>query len=90
MSNFNNGSRQGQQVRTGRFGEPEVLKTAYEVVNKKSGEIIPDHYKCYFEVGSQLFKIEISPRLKETKKGGNAMWVKITKKVKQRAVASSF
>lgn len=68
-----------QQVRTNKFGEAEVLKTAYEVVDRKTGKVLPI-YKCYFEVGSQLYKIEISHRLKATKKGGAAMWVKITKK----------
>jgi hypothetical protein len=84
MSNYNN---QGPRINNDRFGNAYQLKTAYEVVNKKSGELIADHFKCSIEIGGKLYRIETSPRLKETKNGNNAIWVKVTRIQKQKAVA---
>lgn len=65
-----------------RTGENELLKLASQKVDRKSGELVNAH-KCYFEVGSKLYKIEITNANKEGKNGGSALWVKITEKKKQ-------
>jgi hypothetical protein len=78
-----------QRVSTDRFGNPYVLKTAYQVENRKTGEIV-NSFKTYFEIGSQLYKVEISERLKESKNGKNGMWVKFTKVKKQSATNQRF
>lgn len=82
-NNNNNGGGSMQNVRPNRFGEAETLKTANAVIDKKSGAVLPI-FKTYFEAGGQLYKIEISERKKETKSGNPAMWVKITKKNRNR------
>jgi hypothetical protein len=76
MANFE------QRVTTNRFNEQEILKTAIAVVNKKTGQIMPI-FMTYFEIGTQLYKLELSPRNKPTKDGRAAMWCKITRKNKK-------
>ena len=72
--------KQNQNVRVNfKTGNEEILKTLYEVVDKKSGQIITNVFKGYFEIGGKLFQVTVSPRLKETKQGGNAVWCKIVK-----------
>lgn len=85
----NFGQQSQQRVSMNRFGESEILKTANAVVDKKTGDILPI-YKAYFEIGGQLYKVEVSDRKKETKTGNPAMWVKITKKKKQSQTAQRF
>ena len=82
QSNQNNGNYK-PQVKTNRFGDPEVLITLQTVVDKKSGECLPI-FKSYVELGGQLYKIEVSNRNKETKSGNPAMWCKITKRKKEQ------
>lgn len=65
-----------------KTGEQYQLKVAENVVDKKTGSVLPIA-KTYFEVGSKLFKIEISDCKKETKNGRGGFWVKITEKKKQ-------
>lgn len=65
------------RISTDRFGNNFQLKTAKVVVNKKNGEVL-NVYKAWVELKGQLYKIEVSPRLKETKDGQPAMWVKVT------------
>lgn len=84
------GQRNTQQVNMDRFGNPYILKTAKEVVNKKTGEVIHNNFKCYAEVDGKLLKIEISERKKELKDGGNGVWVKITKVKKQSQSRQTF
>lgn len=79
-------SKFDQQVRTDRFGNPYILKTAHGVVTK-DGQLMEGFYKGYFEQNGQLFKLEISPRNKETKKGDPAVWFKVTKVKKQQTNA---
>lgn len=79
-----------QRVSTNRFGESEILKTASAVVDKKTGDVLPI-FKTYVEIAGQLYKIEVSNRIKETKNGLPAMWVKVTKKAKRsQATAQRF
>lgn len=84
---YNNNNKQAR-ISTDRFGNAYQLKTAMEVVNKKTGEVIADNFRCYVELGGKLYKIEISPRHKETKTGGNAVWVKVTKSEQQKRQSS--
>lgn len=79
-----------QRVSTDRFGNPFVLKTAKEVVNKKTGEIVENCFKTYIEIEGKLLKIEISPRTKEMKDGANGVWVKVTKQKKQSQNKARF
>jgi hypothetical protein len=82
-----NGGR-NTRINNDRFGNAYQLKTAYEVTNKKTGEVIDNHYKCTVELGGKLYRIEVSPRVKETKNGANAMWCKVTKiNAQQRATS---
>lgn len=81
---FNNNNRQQAFIKNDRFGNPFQLKTAMEKIDKKTGEIVSDCFQTYVELGKQLYKIEISPRVKETKTGGNAVWVKVTKQSAQK------
>lgn len=71
-------------VRNDRFGNAYQLKTAMEKTDKKTGEIVENCFSTYCELGGKLYKIEISPRVKETKTGGNAVWVKVTKVTQQK------
>lgn len=82
-----NNSNRGSRISTDRFGRPYQLKTAMEVV-AKDGTVIQNHFKAHVELGGKLYEIYISPREKETKSGGNACWVKVTKKDKQQRQSS--
>lgn len=82
MSNFK------QNVRTDRFGNPYMLKTA-EAVTSKQGETL-NVYKTFIEVGGKLIKLEISERHKETRSGKPAMWVKATSVTKRQRNSASF
>jgi hypothetical protein len=75
-------------IRNDRFGNPTMLKMAKSVVNRKTGEVLPV-YKTYLEVGSSMFKVEISEVKKETKDGNPGMWVKFTKMSKRTNVQQS-
>lgn len=88
MSYNNNIQKPQQQVRTNRFGEAEILKTASQVVDKKTGDTLPI-YKTYFEIKGKLYKVEVSERKSETKNGLPAMWVKITSKKQQQVQRNS-
>jgi len=79
---FNNNNRQNR-VNTDKFGNPNILFTATQVVSKKTGQAY-EIYKGFFEQNGQLFKVEISERQKETKSGLPAKWVKVTKMRKQQ------
>jgi hypothetical protein len=70
-------------IRNDRYGNPNILKMAKSVVSKKTGEVMPI-YKTYLEVGSIMFKVEISECKKETKDGHPGMWVKFTKMPKRQ------
>jgi hypothetical protein len=83
---FPNNSQQQQNVRTNIFNEPEILKKATQVMNKKTGSLVAGCYKAYFEIGGQLFKVETSNSNKESKDGRPTIWIKITKKVKRASV----
>lgn len=75
---FNNNNRQTPYIKNDRFGNKFQLKTAMEKVDKKTGEVVENCFSTFVEIGKSLYKIEISPRVKETKSGGNAVWVKVT------------
>lgn len=81
---FQNNNNRTPYIKNDRFGNPFQLKTAMEKTDKKTGEVITDCFQTFVELGKQLYKIEISPRVKETKSGGNAVWVKVTKSVQQK------
>ena len=78
-----------QNTRTDKFGNATLLKVAKSVVNRKTGEVYPI-FKTYLEVGSQLYKVEISECKKDTKDGNPGMWVKFTKMAKRAATANKF
>ena len=73
----NQQSNYPSNVQTDRFGTYQ-LKTALEVVDKKTGQIVSGHFKVYFELGGKLYKFEISARKKEHKSGRDGLWVKAT------------
>lgn len=75
---FPNNNRNQAWIKQDRFNQSFQLKTAMEKVDKKSGEVVEGCFQTYVELGKALYKIEISPRVKETKTGGNAVWVKVT------------
>ena len=85
-------NNQTSSIRTDKFGNPYQLKLAGQVTNKKSGEIIENAFKCYFEAsGGKLYKVEVGMANKQTKDGRNGVWVKMTSVKKQvRAAATSF
>lgn len=62
-----------------RFGNPTNLSKLTQAQNRKTGEVYSSIYKGYFESGSQLFKVEVSPCNKESKDGRGQMWCKVTK-----------
>ena len=76
-------------VRTDRFGNPNILKFAKEVTNKKTGEVMPI-YKTYIEIGSTMVKVEVSHANKESKDGKRGMWVKFTKMSKRQQGGGGF
>jgi hypothetical protein len=67
-------------IRNDRFGNPSVLKLAKPVVNKKTGEEMPI-FRCYVEIGSCLYRIDVSESRKEGRPG---MWIKVTKQARNR------
>lgn len=78
------------RISSDRFGNPFQLKFAAQVVNRKSGEVIENAYKQYFELGGQLYKVEVSKAAKTKDVKGvtlEGVWVKVTK-VKKPAATS--
>ncbi|MBI1836844.1 MAG: hypothetical protein HYR91_06215 [Flavobacteriia bacterium] len=71
---------------TDKFGNPTSLTALTQVVDKKSGELLPI-FKGYFESNGQLYKLELSNSNKESKSGLPQKWCKITK-VKKKAVST--
>ena len=86
-NNNNNGSR--QNVRNNRFGDPEVLTSLKQKVDKKSGDLLPI-YKGYVEINGSLFSIEVSNCNKENADGIERKWCKVTKKVKRSNSQQKF
>jgi hypothetical protein len=76
------------RVQTDRFGNPYQLITAEQKTDRKTGEVLESIYQGWIELGNSLYKIEISPRNKETRSGKAAMWVKVTKTTKRKQVSS--
>ena len=62
-------------ARTDRFGNPSLLKLAKPVVNRKTGDVLPI-FRGFFEIGTQLYRVDISESKKEGREG---MWFKVTK-----------
>lgn len=72
-----------QDVRTDRFGNSYTLKRT----TKKKGKTGDTEFNhAYFEIGKQLYKIEVSEAEKEGKyENSGDYWVKVTKsKPKQK------
>jgi hypothetical protein len=84
----NQGSSQGNsrvRITNDRFGNPQQIKTAYQAIDKKNGgQLLDGCYKAYFELGGKLYKVETSPRNKETKNGNPAIWMRVTQVRKQQ------
>lgn len=86
-------SRQGQQnngfgyrqsptqsnQRFDKFGNQTELVALTQVVDKKSGSILPI-WKGYIEVNGNLIKLEVSEKKSLSKDGRNQMWCKSTNK----------
>lgn len=74
--------RSTQRTNTDRFGNAYVLVKATEVIDKKTGAILPI-WKGYFEMDGKLIKFELSNKTTQSKDGRNQMWAKFTKQSKR-------
>lgn len=86
--NNNNGNRSNVRVQSDRFGNLYQLKLAKQVVSRKTGEEV-DAHKCYVELGGKLYEISIC-QANATDKRDGGLWVKITRKEKQKQTSSSM
>lgn len=73
-----------QRVTPDRFGNPTILITAKEKVDKKTKAVLDGLFQGYAELSGQLYKFELSPNKKRNEP---AMWIKITKMSKQMTTA---
>ena len=73
-------------IKNDRFGNAYQLKFAKQVVNKKSGEVV-DAHECYVELGGKLYHLNIC-HANATDKRDEGLWVKVTKKDKQKRQTS--
>lgn len=90
MSWNNNRSGGGSNARTDRFGNAYQLKLAGQKVDKKSGDLVPNVYTAYFEIGGKLYSCEVSPANKDKKDGRPGVWVKLTRKEQKRQSNARF
>ena len=66
------------RISTDRFGNERQIIRLKEVVDKKTGQIIPEVYQGYFQVGKKVMKVRVTHNNKEYPDGRNSKWMEIT------------